>query len=339
MTRGDSRRAAGLRRAGPRVSVIIPVRNGERWLAEALDSVLTQSYEPLEVVVVDNGSTDNTWSVAERYDGVRAVHVPQAGAGRARNRGLEETTGELVLFLDGDDVLLPGKIARQVGVLEHTGADAAWEPYQSYHRSADGDRETYVPGAVIHPVIGDDVPASLLTAKGWLQIGSVLMRRRAIGDLRFDPHPMSLEDARFVLDLSCRGARFVSSGNEPGLLYRQHDGPRLSRRPTAAFARACAANALDAHALWVAAGTLTEERRAAVVESLLVAARRLRAVDEDAFREVARRLAEIDPEFDRALPRRLRWVARVIGYARAESVALRYRSLKTLLVHASGGAP
>ncbi|HKY31766.1 MAG TPA: glycosyltransferase [Candidatus Polarisedimenticolia bacterium] len=103
----------------PALSVVIPARNAASFLHEALDSVFAQGIGGMEVVVVDDGSTDGTWEAASAYGrGVRAVRQEASGSARARNRGLAETTGDLVAFLDADDVWLPDKTRRQLEVLE-----------------------------------------------------------------------------------------------------------------------------------------------------------------------------------------------------------------------------
>ena len=122
----------------PLVSVIIPVRNGERWIAETIESVVMQTYAALEIIVVDNGSTDGTRSIVRRYPTIRVIEVAMPGLGRARNAGLDAATGKYVLFLDGDDLNLPNKIERQVEILDTTRADVAWEPFQMYVPEAGG---------------------------------------------------------------------------------------------------------------------------------------------------------------------------------------------------------
>ena len=92
------------------VSVVIPVHNGERFVADAIQSVLSQSYQPLEVIVVDDGSLDTTAEVVGEYPDVGYVHQEHQGVSVARNRGLEEAKGELITFLDHDDILLPDSI-------------------------------------------------------------------------------------------------------------------------------------------------------------------------------------------------------------------------------------
>jgi glycosyltransferase involved in cell wall biosynthesis len=101
--------------AAPLISCIVPVFNGERYLEEALDSILAQTYRPLEVIVVDDGSTDGTAGVAARY-GERIAYLfqPNAGPAAARNRGLAAARGEFVAFLDADDLWHPEKLARQM---------------------------------------------------------------------------------------------------------------------------------------------------------------------------------------------------------------------------------
>jgi glycosyltransferase involved in cell wall biosynthesis len=97
------------------VSCIVPVFNGERYLAEALDSILAQTHRPLEVVVADDGSTDATAGVVRRYgDAVRAVWQPNTGAPAARNLGLRHARGDFIAFLDADDLWHRDKLARQV---------------------------------------------------------------------------------------------------------------------------------------------------------------------------------------------------------------------------------
>jgi glycosyltransferase involved in cell wall biosynthesis len=99
----------------PLISCIVPVYNGERYLREALDSILAQTYRPLEVIVADDGSTDQTAALVTGYgDPVRYLFQPNQGPAAARNLGLRAAQGEFVAFLDADDVWHPEKCARQM---------------------------------------------------------------------------------------------------------------------------------------------------------------------------------------------------------------------------------
>lgn len=102
----------------PRVSCIIAVYNGQSYLHEAIDSVLSQAYTNLEIVVVNDGSTDGTADVITGYGKrIRALHQENRGVSAARNRGVVMSTGELICFLDADDLFDPRKTTMQVGAL------------------------------------------------------------------------------------------------------------------------------------------------------------------------------------------------------------------------------
>ena len=100
------------------VSVIVPTYNGPEFLKAAIESVLAQSYSELEVVVVDDGSTDNTAEVVQRFESrVRYIHQSNAGTAAARNTGIRAARGEVIAFLDHDDLWLPKKLERQLPML------------------------------------------------------------------------------------------------------------------------------------------------------------------------------------------------------------------------------
>ena len=101
----------------PLVSTVVPVYNGERFLGAALDSALAQGYPRHEVIVVDDGSTDASAEVARRRPEVRYIHQENAGPATARNTGIEAATGEVICYLDSDDMSVPGRLARQAGYL------------------------------------------------------------------------------------------------------------------------------------------------------------------------------------------------------------------------------
>jgi glycosyltransferase involved in cell wall biosynthesis len=120
---------------GPLVSVVIPVYNGERYLAEAIESVLGQPYRPLELLVVDDGSADGSAEVAGRYDTpVRLIRALHEGAAAARNRGAEAAEGSYLAFLDADDLWTAGKLPLQVARLESDAAlDAAFGTVEHFY--------------------------------------------------------------------------------------------------------------------------------------------------------------------------------------------------------------
>ena len=108
----------GRNKVGPLVSVVIPAFNGERFLREAVQSVLDQKYSPIEIIVVDDGSTDGTATVARSLsETVRYLHQINKGPAAARNRGIEQAQGSLIAFADADDLWPADKLALQLPYL------------------------------------------------------------------------------------------------------------------------------------------------------------------------------------------------------------------------------
>ena len=99
------------------ISVVIPAYNAERWIDAALKSVLNQTGPKLEVLVIDDGSTDATAQIAGRHRGVTLLRQPNQGQAAARNAGIRCARGELIAFLDADDLWLPGKLSAQYELL------------------------------------------------------------------------------------------------------------------------------------------------------------------------------------------------------------------------------
>lgn len=107
--------------ASPSVSVIIPLYNAEPFLAQTIESVLGQTHPPQQVIVVDDGSTDQSAQIARRYGAaVELVRQPNAGGAQARNRGVALAHGDLLAFLDNDDWWAPEKLAWQLDALRQS---------------------------------------------------------------------------------------------------------------------------------------------------------------------------------------------------------------------------
>ncbi|MEM8831699.1 MAG: glycosyltransferase family A protein [Cyanobacteria bacterium P01_G01_bin.19] len=102
-----------------KVSVIIPAYNGDRYIEDAIAGILAQTYTNYEIIVVDDGSTDNTYEVIKKYgDRIRYFSQSNQGVAASRNLGLAKSQGEYIAFLDQDDIFLPHKLASQVALLE-----------------------------------------------------------------------------------------------------------------------------------------------------------------------------------------------------------------------------
>ena len=126
----------------PRVSVIIPTYNCARFLGKTIDSALRQTYRDFEVILVDDGSTDDTQALMARYsDSVHYVYQSNQGASAARNLAIGHSGGEFIAYLDADDLWSPEKLARQVEYLDthptcgfvHTEVSVIDEQDQTLH--------------------------------------------------------------------------------------------------------------------------------------------------------------------------------------------------------------
>ncbi len=171
--------SAGVPAPAPPVDAIITCHNYGRFLGEAIESVLAQDHPNLRILVVDDGSTDETAAVAAAYAGrgVRYLHAPEGGAGQARNAGLRATSSPLVAFLDADDAWLPHRVAAGVAHLERHPSAALVAAH------AFACDEEMRPSSVVHALRGPACGSAfeeLLIHNVVLNPSSVLVRRSAL---------------------------------------------------------------------------------------------------------------------------------------------------------------
>lgn len=124
----------------PLVSVIIPVRNGRAYIDEAIDSILLQSFQSLEVVVINDGSTDGNYDeLAQKDPRIRVLHLAGNGVSTARNHGMQAARGALIAFLDADDVWFPGKLQAQVRYMQaHPEVGVVFGGFLKWEADANG---------------------------------------------------------------------------------------------------------------------------------------------------------------------------------------------------------
>jgi glycosyltransferase involved in cell wall biosynthesis len=200
-----------------RVSVIIPAYNQGCFLVSAIESVLAQTYQDFEIVVVDDGSTDNTAEVAQSYSDprVRYVYQDNRGLSAARNTGIRHSAGEFLSFLDSDDLFLPEKLELLTAVLDDR-SDVGFVAGQAQPIDEQG-KPTGKLFATPLPENGRE----LLNGNP-LHVGSVLLRREwqeRVGF--FDESLRSYEDWDMWLRLARAGCR-MSWVARPVSLYRFH---------------------------------------------------------------------------------------------------------------------
>jgi glycosyltransferase involved in cell wall biosynthesis len=196
--------------SSPLVSVIIPTFNRAGVLARAIDSVLGQTYRPVEVMVVDDGSMDDTPEILKTYgDAIVSVVQDNAGPSAARNRGIRESRGELIAFLDSDDLWLATKLERQVDLLAKAGSEVPCCLCDSLIRMPSGEERSSFEIAWLRPSEPEGLwlnPAAVLATRFVLFSQAVLVRRRFLLDCGcFDEQLWLMEDHDLALRLALRG--------------------------------------------------------------------------------------------------------------------------------------
>src|SRR5262249_54502311 len=123
------------------ISIIIPAYNAERYIGRTLHSALKQTFRDIEVIVINDGSTDNTRLIVEKMalkdNRVRMFNTANRGVAMARNLGIEKAQGSYVAFLDADDLWHPTKIERQFAALSAHAADSTWAGVYTFYRQID----------------------------------------------------------------------------------------------------------------------------------------------------------------------------------------------------------
>ncbi|WP_164743475.1 glycosyltransferase family 2 protein [Microbacterium sulfonylureivorans] len=207
------------------VSVVVATNRSSPYLAEALDSVVTQTYPSWELVIVDNGVPDPD-ALADLVAGVsraKVVHVPPpVTVSLARNAGVEASVGDLVVFLDDDDVWHPRRLERQVSLLkDDRSAPASY--CGGWHMDAAG--RPFDPAWPAEPARADEMLAG--RARMPHICGAMLIRREAFAEVGgFSPELSMMEDFELALRLLSRGTFACAPDELVG--YRRHDGNATS---------------------------------------------------------------------------------------------------------------
>jgi FkbM family methyltransferase len=319
------------------ISVIIPCFNAWKWIGDALVSVQNQGLDDLEVIVVDDGSTDGSPDlVASEFAQVRLVRSQRRGPSAARNLGTRLSAGEFIQYLDADDVLAAGKLERQRRALVESGADVAYGDWCELRANSSGAFET---GRTVARRLEGDPQIALFT-DFWCPPAAYLYRRSIVeraGDWRGDL-PI-IQDARFVLDCALQDGAFIYCPGEAAR-YRVHNAGSVSTRDPREFTRDCLRNARSVEEWWRAHGGLTPARKKALIDVYEQVARGSFDTDRGTFEIAFQALERLEPGYVPSGPRGLRVVSRVAGYRRAEEIASRYRHIKrSFKASEKGGEP
>jgi glycosyltransferase involved in cell wall biosynthesis len=317
------------------VSIVIPCRNAAEWIRETLESASCQPDVNTEIILVDDGSEDDSVEAAKAAAGssLRVIRQQHAGVSRARNMGTDAARGAFIQYLDADDVLMPGVLSGRVAALGRSGADVAYSNWVWWQRQRDGG---FAEGATVARRLGRRPDVDLLT-EAWWPPGALLYRRTIVD--RIGPWREDLpiiQDSRFQLDAALSGGTFVHV-DAIGLKYRVHSNESLSRRDPGAFLDDCFRSVSELQAAWERQSAVDEERRRALVKVYAFLSRGFFRADRSRFNDMLRRLRALEPNFLPEGPRALRALSRLFGYPAAEHVAACWRVTKAACDPAARG--
>ncbi len=208
---------------GHLISVVIPIYNGEKYVRECLDTVYRQSYRRIEVVCVDDGSTDRSAEILDSYaDRVRIVRGEHRNLPSARNRGIAAATGEFTAFLDVDDLWEPDKLEKQVAVFARRPEVGLVFTDVVKLRSSGVRRGSPERSRLARKLAHTD-PFFLLARRNFITPSSVMIRRAVFASAGvFDESLHSCEDWEYWLRLAAHGIR-MAFVDEALVFYRAHE--------------------------------------------------------------------------------------------------------------------
>ncbi|SKB64121.1 Glycosyl transferase family 2 [Lachnospiraceae bacterium] len=219
--------------SSPLLSIIIPAYNAEKYLVQCLDSVLLSDYADIEVVVVNDGSTDNTQgllSIAEEKDKrIRVIHQENGGVSKARNNGLKNASGQYIMFLDADDMLTEDALDRILDSIRKEDIDFRAFAYETFYDDGTRKSEYY---DFSEKSCSDTRTADriMYASSRWNECWGKIYKRSIIDthELKFPEGVPIGEDFLFVLRYYEKCRTFYIS-NDAILLYRQHAGSAMRR--------------------------------------------------------------------------------------------------------------
>jgi len=209
----------------PKVSVIIPTYNRNELVLDAIDSVLEQTFQDFEIIIVDDGSTDNTKTHIENYQKndarIKYVFQKNQGVSIARNTGLKAAQGEYIAFLDSDDRFLIDKLEKQVSIL-----DKHLDVGLVYGTILVENTITKKLGSWGHALAGSlekiEMHQKIYNRHLFFYIGTTLIRKEVIDNIKFDPRMKTGEDFLFYLLLS-KKTKFYGIDEPLSLVRREHE--------------------------------------------------------------------------------------------------------------------
>jgi glycosyltransferase involved in cell wall biosynthesis len=314
------------------VSVVIPTFNSEKHIRKSIDSVLAQKYPRMEIIIVDDGSSDNSVAVArEKLQGFPNQQILECeknlGASAARNAGLRAATGSWVQFLDSDDLLMPGKIETQMAVCNNVPADvvAVYSPWNHGHLHEDGRIEWLEKLRI--PSVEGKAPIMCMVAGPRPLLNAGLVRRSALDAVGGFEEGLWFWECEELCVRIAQVGRFVSvPTDEATYLWTLRRGNVYIGGEEARY------RAKDVGLGWIklvvkAAGgrllddLLSNEDKEALLHECTAWARLLYSQDRASFDEFLSLARKLDPDIKPVYPLHIAALSRWVGYEKAEGVA------------------
>jgi len=304
-------------------AIVVPVFNSAHLILQTLYSVFDNGILYPNVYVVDDGSTDGTSDlIASKFGSIRIIRTINQGVSAARNRGIEETCGKYIVFLDADDLLVGDKIQRQIRIAEETGADVVYGNWQKLIQDPEGN---WIEGEKVERCLSANPDIDLFT-NFWCPTGAYLFRRsivEKVGGFRLDL-PV-IQDARFALDCALIGAKFVHDP-EISCLYRVHKSGSVSTRSQLKFALDCLLNSEQIAKEFQARGIFEGERKKAVGWNADYFGKQIGRKDPNAFSRAIDLFEMAKPESLEVLSWSMQQLVRFFGYKVSRKITNLIRS-------------
>ncbi|MCE0497072.1 MAG: glycosyltransferase [Methylacidiphilales bacterium] len=302
------------------VSILIPCYNAERWVGQAIESALGQTWPEKEVIVVNDGSTDGSLAVIQSFgDRICWETGPNRGGNVARNRLLELARGEWLQYLDADDYLLAGKVAQQMEFLAtHPDTDLVFGPNTREYWSEKEIRRELAPIPEPHD------PWELLGRGHLPQTGAPLWRKKSLLEVGgWKPDQPCFQEYELYLRLLMAGKQLTYCPHN-GSVYRQWSEQTVYNRDKAEARRQCLLIAQRAESFLKEHNVLNAPRRRAINQGRFDAARSAWSHDHAEALGIMEIIHRSDPGFQPAgitAPARYRIVYRALGFRATEILA------------------
>lgn len=196
----------------PLISVIMPTYNNGKYIVQAIDSIYAQKYDNIEIVVVDDGSTDNTKEILKHYNDIKYFYIEHKGISVARNVALDNSHGEYIAFCDSDDYWLPGKISKQMQYFkEHPDCEIVFTKYENFFEN----EKLKTDKRAMHEKLMENIckqylPSSIVKKSLFNKYGN------------FDENFSGVEDTEFLYRILKKGIKFNNVIHEVFYMRRIH---------------------------------------------------------------------------------------------------------------------